>query len=136
VGRDQLHPRLVADPRVVSRDGCDARSLTLDDIGRPVGAIVADVSFVSLIKVLDAPMRLAAPGCWLVALIKPQFEAGRAAIGKGGVVRDAEVRMHAIAAVADWLGRRSGWRVVGLMDSPLAGGSGNVEALVGAMHDG
>jgi 23S rRNA (cytidine1920-2'-O)/16S rRNA (cytidine1409-2'-O)-methyltransferase len=136
VGRDQLHPRLAADPRVVSRDGCDARSLTLDDIGRPVGAIVADVSFISLTKALPTPMTLAAPGCWLVALVKPQFEAGRQAIGKGGVVRDAAERERAIASVVDWIDRQPRWRVVGRMDSPLAGGSGNVEALVGAMHDG
>jgi 23S rRNA (cytidine1920-2'-O)/16S rRNA (cytidine1409-2'-O)-methyltransferase len=135
VGHDQLHPRLAADPRVRQRDGCDARTLTLRDIGEPVGAIVADVSFISLTKALATPMTLAAPGCWLVALIKPQFEAGPKAVGKGGVVRDPAERERAIASVVDWIAQRPGWRVVGRIESPLPGGSGNVEALVGAVHD-
>ena len=136
VGHGQLHPTLADDPRVTQHEGRDARTLTAEDLGTPPGAIVADVSFISLEKALPAALALAAPGAWLVALIKPQFEAGRDAVGKGGLVRDAAVRDAQAEKIATWLGGLAGWRVVGLIPSPVAGGSGNQEFLIGAVFDG
>ncbi|HEX9881809.1 MAG TPA: TlyA family RNA methyltransferase [Hyphomicrobium sp.] len=136
VGRGQLHPRLKADARVVSMEGCDARSLTPATIPEPVGALVADVSFISLAKALPAALALVAPGAWLVALIKPQFEVGRARIGKGGIVRDAGARDAAVEEVTAWLAAQERWRVVGIIPSPIRGGSGNEEYLLGACKDG
>jgi 23S rRNA (cytidine1920-2'-O)/16S rRNA (cytidine1409-2'-O)-methyltransferase len=136
VGRDQLHARLRADPRVVSIEGCDARFLTRALIPQPLDAIVADVSFISLTKVLSAALTLAVPGAWLVALIKPQFEVGRARIGKRGIVRDASARDAAVEEVTAWLAAQKSWRVVGIIPSPIRGGSGNEEYLLGACKDG
>lgn len=136
VGHGQLHPRIAADARVTSLEGQDARALTAAHVPQPVSAIVADVSFISLEKVLPAALARAAPGAWLVALVKPQFEAGREAIGKGGIVRDAAVRDAQAAKLADWVASRPGWRVAGVIPSPIVGGSGNREFLLGARFDG
>jgi len=136
VGRGQLHPRLAADPRVVSLEGCDARRLDRDLVPEPVGAIVADVSFISLAKALPAALALTVPGAWLVALVKPQFEAGRAAVGKRGIVREPAARQRAVTLVRDWLAAQPGWRVLDAVRSPIAGGSGNEEYLLGAVRDG
>jgi 23S rRNA (cytidine1920-2'-O)/16S rRNA (cytidine1409-2'-O)-methyltransferase len=135
VGRDQLHPRLREDTRVVSLEGRDARTLDRTLVPEPVGAVVADVSFISLAKVLLVPLALAGPGAWLVALIKPQFEAGRDAVGKGGIVRDAAERRRAVDLVRGWVAAQPGWRVEGIIPSPIAGGSGNEEFLLGAVRD-
>jgi len=131
VGRDQLHERLRADPRVVSLEATDARRLDETLIAEPVAAIVADVSFISLTQALPAALNRAGKSAWLVALIKPQFEAGRQAVGKGGIVRDEKDRARAIARVRDFL-EDEGWRVLGVIQSPITGGSGNVEFLIGA----
>lgn len=136
VGRGQLHARLRGDPRVTSLEGCDARDLARDVIGQPIDAVVADVSFISLEKALPPSLDLAEPGAWLVALVKPQFEAGPQAIGKGGIVRDAAVRRAQADKLAAWIGARPGWRVTGVIESPIEGGSGNQEFLVGARFDG
>lgn len=136
VGHGQLNPRIAEDERVTSLEGTDARSLTAREITEPVTAIVADVSFISLEKVLPAALSFAQPGCWLVALVKPQFEAGRDAIGKGGIVRDPLVRDAQAEKVANWIGALEGWKVVGVIASPIEGGSGNQEFLLGAMLDG
>jgi len=136
VGHRQLHARLKGDARVVSLEGCDARSLTPASVGEPISAVVADMSFISLTKALGPALALAAPGAWLIALIKPQFEAGRARIGKGGIVRDARARQEAVEAVRAWLAQQQGWRVVGIVPSPIRGGSGNEEFLMGACNDG
>ena len=136
VGHGQLHPRLAEDPRVMSYEGRDVRTLSSVDVGEPVGAIVADVSFISLEKALPAALALAAPGAWLVALIKPQFEAGPDAVGKGGIVRDVAVRDAQADKVAAWIGSLDGWHVSGVVPSPVAGGSGNQEFLIGARFDG
>lgn len=135
VGHGQLHPSLAADPRVVSLEGVDARDLSVSLVEGPVEAIVADVSFISLTLALPATLALAAPGAWLVALIKPQFEAGREAVGKGGVVRDEAARQAAVEKVRAWLAAQPGWRVKGVVPSPIAGGSGNQEFLIGAVRD-
>jgi 23S rRNA (cytidine1920-2'-O)/16S rRNA (cytidine1409-2'-O)-methyltransferase len=133
VGRGQLHERLRADPRVVSLEATDARNLDAALIPEPVGTIVADVSFISLTQALPAALKRAAPGAWLVALVKPQFEAGREAVGKGGIVRKAEDRERAVVRVRDFL-EGEGWIVLGVIPSPIEGGSGNVEFLIGARN--
>ena len=135
VGHGQLAPRLASDPRVISLERCDARRLDRALVPEPVGAIVADVSFISLTKALPVPLALAGPGAWLVALIKPQFEAGRAAVGKGGVVRDPAAREQAVQTVRGWMAGQPGWHVADVMPSPIAGGSGNEEFLLGAVRD-
>lgn len=135
VGRDQLAARLRQDARVTSLEGQDARDLTAASFPAAMEAIVADVSFISLEKALPVPLRLAAPGAWLVALVKPQFEAGRDAIGKGGIVADAAVREASADRLRVWLAAQPGWTVAGLIPSPITGGSGNVEYLLGARHE-
>jgi 23S rRNA (cytidine1920-2'-O)/16S rRNA (cytidine1409-2'-O)-methyltransferase len=135
VGHDQLHARLAADPRVASLENCDARRLDRTLVSEPIGALVADVSFISLTKALPVPLTLTRPGAWLVALIKPQFEAGRTAIGKGGIVRDPAARQRAVELVRDWVAAQPGWRVLDVIPSPIAGGSGNEEFLLGAVRD-
>lgn len=134
VGKGQLHASLLGDARVVVLEECDARTLDRTLVPDPIGAIVADVSFISLIKALPAALALAAPGCWLVALVKPQFEVGREGVGKGGVVRDAALRDRALADVRAWIAAQPGWTVVGTMPSPIEGGSGNVEFLIAAVR--
>ena len=136
VGHGQLHPELAEHPRVVALEGCDARTLDRRAVPDPVGAIVADVSFISLTKALPAALALAQRQAWLVALIKPQFEAGRGAIGKGGIVRDAAQRQRAIELVSDWLSGQTHWRVLDVIPAPIRGGSGNQEFLLGASNDG
>lgn len=131
VGRDQLHDSLRADPRVVSLEATDARVLDAAAIPEPVSVIVADVSFISLTQALPAALKRAAPDAWLVVLVKPQFEAGREAVGKGGIVRDEEDRARAVERVRGFL-EREGWTVLGFVQSPIEGGSGNVEFLMGA----
>jgi 23S rRNA (cytidine1920-2'-O)/16S rRNA (cytidine1409-2'-O)-methyltransferase len=136
VGTGQLHASLRADKRVVVLEQLDSRGLTTEHIPEAVGAIVADVSFISLSKALAVPLTLAAPGSWLVALIKPQFEAGPDAVGKGGIVRDAGARAAAVRDVEQWLAAQQGWRVLGVIESPILGGSGNTEFLIGVRRDG
>jgi 23S rRNA (cytidine1920-2'-O)/16S rRNA (cytidine1409-2'-O)-methyltransferase len=131
VGHGQLAPRLVADPRVVNLEGIDARALTPAMIGEPIDALTADVSFISLTLALPAALTLARAGAFLVALVKPQFEAGRAAVGKRGIVARSEDHERAIARVRDFL-LAAGWHVIGIVPSPILGGSGNREFLLGA----
>lgn len=135
VGHVQLDDELAADSRVISLEGCDVRRLTAQEVPEKVSAIVVDVSFISLSQVLPAAISFAAPGCWLVALVKPQFEVGQKAIGKGGVVRDEVAVAHAVERTQDWLVDR-GWQVLGAQPSPLPGKKGNAEYLVGALLNG
>ena len=130
VGHGQLHPSLVADARVESREGVNARHLQIDDFAAPPQLIVCDASFISLTKVLPAVMRLAAPGAWLLALIKPQFEVGRAQIGKGGIVRDRDVIADAVARIEHWLVADMRWQLMGTAPSPIDGQDGNREFLL------
>ena len=136
VGHDQLHASLKDDLRVISLEGCDARNLSRELIPSPITAITADVSFISLTKALAPALGLAAPGAWLVALIKPQFEVGPQRVGKGGIVRDEAVRKAAVDDVTSWIATHSGWRIAGVVVSPIKGGSGNEEFLLGALFDG
>jgi 23S rRNA (cytidine1920-2'-O)/16S rRNA (cytidine1409-2'-O)-methyltransferase len=133
VGRDQLHPRLKYDPRVVDMSGTDARELAAERIDTPPTLIVCDASFIGLAKVLPTALALAAPGAELVALVKPQFEVGPERIGKGGAVRDATVRREALKGVVDWL-ERQGWPVRATADSPILGGEGAHEYLLWAVR--
>jgi 23S rRNA (cytidine1920-2'-O)/16S rRNA (cytidine1409-2'-O)-methyltransferase len=136
VGHGQLHASLRHNARVVSLEGCDARDLTRAAVFEPITAIVADVSFISLTKALGPALALAAPGAWLVALIKPQFEVGPKLVGKGGIVRDEAARLRAVEEVTAWLAAQDGWRLAGTIPSPIRGGSGNEEFLMGALYDG
>ena len=131
VGYGQLHEKLRTDPRVRSRERVNARYLTAEDLPEQVGAAVIDVSFISLTQVLPAVLPFLEPGGLLVALVKPQFEVGRERIGKGGVVRDTAARQEAIDAVVAFA-REQGLTVQGVMDSPVPGPAGNVEALLAA----
>jgi 23S rRNA (cytidine1920-2'-O)/16S rRNA (cytidine1409-2'-O)-methyltransferase len=136
VGHGQLHASLAADPRVVSLEGFDARRLTRTVLAEPVGIVTADVSFISVTKALGPALALAAPGCMLVALVKPQFEVGPDRVGKGGIVRDTAARVDALQTVAAWISAQTYWRIAGSIESPVKGGSGNVEYLIGARRDG
>ena len=129
VGTNQLAWKLRSDPRVISHEQTNARYLTGEIVTEPVDIITCDASFISLTKVLDKALDFAKPGGRIIALIKPQFEAERAEVGKGGVVRDAAVHERVCAAAADWL-RGRGWTVVGLTPSPITGPEGNVEFLI------
>ncbi len=135
VGRAQLHDSLQSQTRLVSLEGVDARALDRSIILEPVDLIVCDVSFISLAKALPVPLSLAAYGARLVALIKPQFEVGRAGLGKGGIVRDDAERLRAVNRIRDWLAADCGWRVVDVIPSPITGGAGNVEYLIGAVNE-
>lgn len=130
VGRAQLHDRLRCDRRVVVMEERDARGLKPSDFAEPPGLVSADVSFVGLAKVLPAALELAGAGAWLVGLVKPQFEVGRAGIGKGGIVRDAALQCKAVDALVAWIDTRKDWRAVGTVPSPIRGGDGNAETFV------
>ncbi|MCU1353574.1 MAG: hemolysin, partial [Acidimicrobiales bacterium] len=130
VGRNQLHERLRADPRVEVRERTNIRDLVPDAVGGPVPVVVADLSFISLRTVADALLGLAAPGADLVLLVKPQFEAGRAEVSKGrGVIDDPSVWRRVLEEVATALTHR-GAAIMGAMTSPLRGADGNAEFLV------
>ena len=135
VGTNQLAWKLRQDPRVVVHEQTNARYLTAEVIAEPIDIIVCDSSFISLAKVLPAALAFAKPGAKLVALIKPQFEAGREEVGKGGVVRDPEVHRRVCDAAAAWVAGE-GWTVLGVTESPITGPEGNVEFLLGAVKNG
>ena len=132
VGTNQLAWKLRSDPRVVVHEQTNARDLTAAIIPEPIDIVVCDASFISLTKVLHAALDLARPGAKLMALVKPQFEAGREEVGKGGVVRDALVHERVCRQAADWV-RSKGWTVLGVEASPITGPEGNVEFLLAAV---
>ncbi len=133
VGRGQLHPSLLANPKVVSMEATDARKLTPAIFSAPIEAVTCDVSFISLLKVLPAILPLAGENAWLAALIKPQFEVGRAAVGKGGIVKDDAAKQDAVARVLFCI-TAAGWTVCGTIRSPILGQDGNEETLAGAVR--
>ena len=135
VGHGQLHSRLAADPRVVSREGVNARYLSEADLPELVDVATVDVSFISLTQVLPPIIRRLRQEGTLVALIEPQFEVGRSKVAKGGVVKDAAAREEAIQRIAASL-EAEGLRVLGRVDSPVTGPAGNVEALIAATKPG
>jgi 23S rRNA (cytidine1920-2'-O)/16S rRNA (cytidine1409-2'-O)-methyltransferase len=131
VGTNQLAWKLRSDPRVVVHEQTNARYLTSETVPEPVDVLVCDASFIALAKVLDTAVDLVRPGGRMVALVKPQFEAERHEIGKGGVVRDAAVHERVTAAAAAWIEAR-GWIVEGISESPITGPEGNREFLLAA----
>ncbi|MDO9488499.1 MAG: TlyA family RNA methyltransferase [Sphingomonadaceae bacterium] len=131
-GTNQLAWKLRQDPRVVVHEQTSARILTPDHIREPVDLIVCDASFIGLAKVLERPLTFAKPDARLLALIKPQFEAGPGEVGKGGVVRDPAIHARVCADVRAWLGAQPGWSVLGIVESPITGPEGNIEFLIAA----
>lgn len=130
VGHGQLHPTLRANPRIISLEGLDARAVSRDEIPEPISLIVADLSFIGLAKALPAGLTLLEPGGDLVALIKPQFEAGPGA-SKDGVIRDLALQRDISERVATEIGAL-GLDIRGLIPSPIMGGDGNREFLLHA----
>ena len=135
VGHGQLAWKLRQDPRVVVREKLNARYLTRADIPEPIDIITCDASFIGLSTVLPAPLALAADRAQLVALVKPQFEAGPGHVGKGGVVRDPEVHRDVCERAAAWVAEQTGWAVVGIVESPILGPKGNREFLLYARRN-
>jgi 23S rRNA (cytidine1920-2'-O)/16S rRNA (cytidine1409-2'-O)-methyltransferase len=130
VGRGQLHPRIAADRRVKSLEKCDARALSATDLPQPPQLVVCDVSFISLALVLPGILALAAEQAEAVLLVKPQFEVGPEFVNKG-IVRDAQKQRAACERIQA-LVKKLGWEAIGLIDSPIHGGDGNREFLLGA----
>ena len=135
-GTNQLAWKLRQDERVLVHEQTNARHLTVEQIPEEIGLIVCDASFIGLAKVLERPLLFAAADAILIALIKPQFEAGPAEVGKGGVVRDPAVHARVQQEVRDWLAQAMGWTVLGITESPITGPAGNVEFLIAAMRGG
>jgi len=133
VGRAQLVQRLRDDPRVVSMERTNLR--TLRDLPEPIELATLDLSFISLRLVLPAVRRLLTDAGRVVALVKPQFEAGRDEVGKGGVVRDPIVHERVCTQAKVWV-EDQGWTVLGVTESPITGPEGNVEFLLGAEKNG
>lgn len=133
VGRDQFHPSLAGDARVTSLEAQDARTLTSEMLGSAPSLLVCDASFISLEKLLEVPLSLAAPEAEFVGLFKPQFQVGRENIGKGGLVTDTNAADQAAQTFADWM-KEKGWPIQGWTASPISGGDGNAERLFHAVR--
>ena len=134
VGKGQLAWKLRQDARVVVLEDTNARYLTGEQVPDGFDLVVCDASFIGLEKILPAPLALANPAAHLIALIKPQFQAGQGDVGKGGVVRDPAIHDRVCAEVRDWLESQPGWRVLGITESPITGPAGNKEFLIGAVR--
>ena len=131
-GTNQLAWKLRNDSRVVVHEQTNARHLTAAEIPDPIDMIVCDASFISLGKVLATPIGFARAGARLLALIKPQFEAGREEVGKGGVVRDPAIHERVCAEASAWI-EAQGWHCEGITPSPITGPEGNIEFLMAAV---
>lgn len=131
VGQNQLHADLRYNPRVVSMEKTDARTLQPDQFDPLPDLLVCDASFISATKVLAKPMSLMSAGSDMLTLVKPQFEVGRENIGKGGVVRDAVIALQALRDIESWV-HTQGWEVRQSDTSPVTGGDGNTEFLLHA----
>ena len=141
VGHDQMHPSLLGNPKLHSLEGINARHLDRSHVPIPFSALVSDVSFISLRLALPAALEMAEPEAFAVLLVKPQFEVGKGGIGKGGLVRDAAEGERAAHEIARWLDSEeeptcAGWQVRDLIPSPILGGDGNKEYLLGAIKKG
>jgi 23S rRNA (cytidine1920-2'-O)/16S rRNA (cytidine1409-2'-O)-methyltransferase len=130
VGRGQLAWKLRQDPRVTVHEGVNARYLSRAEIPEPIDFATCDASFIGLATVLPAALNLTAEHAQLVALIKPQFEAGPGEVGKGGVVREPEIHRAVCERITAWVGAQPGWQVVGIAESPITGPAGNREFLI------
>ena len=134
VGTNQLAWNLRSDPRVVSMEKTNMRAVTHRQIPEPIDLIVCDASFIGLATVLPPALALAAPGAHLAALIKPQFEVGKGRVGKGGIVREPALHAEVIDTIQAWLAEQSGWKVLGVIESPITGADGNKEFLISALR--
>ena len=135
VGHGQFDETLRRDPRVTVLERLNARDLTPEHVERAPDLIVCDVSFISLTLALPPALALAPAGARLLALIKPQFEAGRDQVGKGGIIRDAGVHDQVCERIKIWLGENMGWTVIGITPSPIKGRDGNREFLLAGYKD-
>jgi len=135
VGHGQLAWKLRSDPRVLVLEKTNARHLTPTIIPEPINAIVCDASFIGLQTILPAGLALCTPGAFAIALIKPQFEAGPAQVGKGGVVRDPEIHQEVCTRIESWFKSLPGWTVLGITPSPIKGPEGNIEFLIAARRE-
>ena len=137
VGHGQLAWKIRNDDRVIVLEKTNARYLSEEQVPEQANLIVCDASFIGLQTVLPAPMSLAAKGCVLMALIKPQFEVGKGKVGKGGVVREPELHKEVCDKIENWItDDMTGWTVIGITQSPIKGPEGNIEFLIGARYDG
>ncbi len=130
VGRGQLAWKLRRDPRVVVHERVNARALSREHVPEPIDLVACDASFIGLATVLPAPLALAGERAALIILVKPQFEAGREHIGKGGVVRDPTIHREVCDRAAAWVAAQPGWTVIGIVESPILGPEGNREFLL------
>ncbi|MGM0561890.1 MAG: TlyA family RNA methyltransferase [Pseudomonadota bacterium] len=135
VGHDQLAETLKRDSRVVSLEGVNARYLSRAEVTEPIDVLVCDASFISLAKALEKAIYFVRPGGVMIALVKPQFEVGRDRVGKGGLVRDHALHDEVCSTAIAWLESLSGWRSLGLADSPITGTQGNREFLMAGVRD-
>ncbi|MGB0682435.1 MAG: TlyA family RNA methyltransferase [Magnetovibrionaceae bacterium] len=134
VGHDQLHDKIRSDKRVVNLEGVNARTLDGTQVPEAIDLVTCDASFISLKLVLPPALSMVKPGGGVIALIKPQFEAGRGQIGKGGVVRDSAVHDRVRKEIADWIDGLQDWSVKGSAPSPIDGPDGNREFLIHAVR--
>src|SRR5690349_8437527 len=134
VGHGQLAWKVRCDDRVVVHEKTNARYLDRMQIPDPIDALVCDASFIGLATILPAPLALCVSGAWTIALIKPQFEAGAAAVGSKGVVRDPAVHRDVCDRIGAWWAGLPGWTVLGMEESPITGPEGNREFLLGAVR--
>lgn len=134
VGHGQMHPSIHNHPRLENHEGVNARSLNPQLIAdRSINIVVSDVSFISIKLALPPALAMAASGCFCVLLVKPQFEAGREAIGKGGLLKDPTLGHEIADGMAEWLNEQTGWQALGYCPSPISGGDGNLEYLLGGV---
>jgi 23S rRNA (cytidine1920-2'-O)/16S rRNA (cytidine1409-2'-O)-methyltransferase len=136
VGHGQLDWRLRNDSRVIVLERVNARYLNPVLVPEPIGILSCDASFIGLRTLLPAPLSLCTAGAIAIALIKPQFEASRDAVGNDGVVRDPEIQRTLVAAIEIWWSSLPGWTVLGVTESPIIGPAGNKEFLIGARRTG
>ncbi|GLQ06371.1 TlyA family rRNA (cytidine-2'-O)-methyltransferase [Sneathiella chinensis] len=135
VGHGQLAPELQNETRLINLENLNARHLSADHIPEPIDLVVSDVSFISLTKALPAALNLCRRGAVLAVLVKPQFEVGKGNLGKGGIVRDLELKEKVRRDMEAWIDARTGWRCLGSVESPITGSDGNTEYLMGASFD-
>ncbi len=135
VGHDQLHKSLKANQRVTHLEGVNARYLTAQKISEAIDVVVCDVSFIGLEKLLSEPIKLTKDKAMLVALIKPQFEAGPGQVDRSGVINDDELQQNICARVRAWIDVQPAWGTLGTIESPIRGSNGNREFLVAAQKD-
>lgn len=132
VGHDQLHASLKNQERLTSMEGVNVRNLSGTDFDRPIDVVLSDLSFISLKLALPPALDVCDEGGVLMALIKPQFEAGKERVGRGGIVKDPSVHKEIVDGIEAWINARTPWRVLGVTPSPVTGSDGNQEFLIAA----